>query len=124
MTTLASNVIAPLESPLPPLPSGEVLTDSQWTTLMAIADTVIPSIGDSSDSSPERLLIEPTEYATAVEKIKAEISDTGKVDLARTYLEESPSALPGFKHFLHRVVGDFMREDARKGLRIMLSALE
>lgn len=124
MTPIALNLIAPLESPLPPPPNGEVLTDSQWTTLMAIADTVIPSISDSSQSSPERLMVEPSEYAMAVKTLKSEIPDTGKVDLIRTYLQESPSTLPGFKQYLHRTVEDFMREDARKGLRVLLSALE
>lgn len=118
------NLITPLESPLPSPPSGEVLTDSQWTTLMAIADAVIPSIRDSSQSSEGGLLVEPTEYATAVKTLNAKIPDTGNVDLARTYLLESPSTLPGFKQFLQRAIGDYMREDARKGLRVLLSALE
>lgn len=124
MTPLVSNLIAPFESPLPSPPSGDVLTDSQWTTLMAIADTVIPSISDSSQSSSGGLSVEPTEYATAVKILNAKIPDTGKGDLARTYLQESPSTLPGFKQFLQRVIGDYMREDARKGLRVLLSALE
>lgn len=124
MNTLVLDIIAPLESPLPPPPSGESLTDSQWTTLMAIADTVIPSIGDSSQPSLERLSVDSTDYATAVDTLNAEISDPRKVDLARTYLEESPSTLPGFKQFLHRVIGEYTREDARKALRISLSTLE
>lgn len=124
MTTLALKLIAPLESPVPPPPSGDVLTDSQWATLMAIADTVIPSIGDASQPAPDRLSIESTEYATVVKKIEADITQSEKADLAQKYLQESPSTLPGFKQFLHRVLADYMREDARKGLRIMLSALE
>ena len=124
MTSLALEVIAPLESPLPPLPRGEFLTDSQWKTLMAIADTMIPSISDSSQPSQSSLSLSSTEYATAVESLKARTSSTGKADLVRAYLEESPSKLPGFKQFLHRIIGEYMREDARKGLRISLSALE
>lgn len=124
MTISVWNLIAPLESPLPPPPSGEVLTDLQWTTLMAIADTVIPSISDSSQSSPGGLVVEAAEYATAVKTLNANIPDTGEADLARTYLQETPSTLPGFKQFLQRVIGDYMREDARKGLRVLLSALE
>lgn len=124
MTPLVLNLIAPLESPLPSPPSGDVLTNSQWTTLMAIADTIIPSISDSSQSSSGGLQVESTEFATAVKILNAKIPDTGKGDLARAYLQESPSTLPGFKQFLQRVIGDYMREDARKGLRVLLSALE
>ena len=124
MTPLVLNLITPLESPLPSPPSGEILTDSQWTTLLAIADTVIPSIRDSSQLSEGGLLVEPTEYAMALKTLNDKIPDTGKLDLARTYLQESPSTLPGFKQFLQRAIGDYMREDARKGLRVLLSALE
>jgi hypothetical protein len=124
MSAPALEIIAPLTSPLSPPPGGEFLTDSQWNTLMAIADTVIPSIGVSSHPSPHGLAIDSTEYATAVETLKALIPEIGDRNLAQRYLEERPSALPGFKEFLHRVLGQYTREDARKGLRMLLSALE
>jgi len=40
-TTLADYTL--LDAPLPPPREGDALTASQWTTLLAIADTIIPS---------------------------------------------------------------------------------
>lgn len=124
MSALALDVIAPLESPLPAPPEGEILTDSQWKTLMAIADTVLPSLVGSSQASQETLSIDSAEYEKTVDSLEAQIPKTGKADLVRAYLEECPSKLPGFKQSLHRVIGEYLREDARKGLRVLLSVLE
>jgi hypothetical protein len=124
MSASALEINAPLISQLSPPPGGEFLTDSQWKTLMAIADTVIPSIGVSSHPSPHGLAIDSTEYATAVENLEALIPEVGDRNLAQRYLEERPSVLPGFTEFLHRLLGQYMREDARRGLRMLLSALE
>jgi hypothetical protein len=124
MSARALESIAPLESPLPPPPDGDCLTDAQWTTLIAIADTVVPSVVVSSEQVLNKLSIPSTEYATAVEKLEALISGPGEVGVVQTYLEESPSALPGFKQLLHRILGEYTREDERKGFRVLLSSLE
>lgn len=124
MSARALEIIAPVESPLPPPPDGECLTNAQWTTFIAIADTVVPSIVVSSEQVPNKLSISSTEYAATVKKLKALISDSGEADLIQPYLEESPSALPRFKELLHRILGEYTREDDRKGFRVLLSSLE
>lgn len=124
MTSTQLKIIAPLDAPLPPPPGGEVLTESQWTTLMAIADAVIPSIDVSSTLSNSSLCLAPSEYASAVETITQRLPAQTPPNLTQRFLQENASSVPGFRELLHRILGDYMRQDARKGIRVILSALE
>ncbi len=125
MTSAQVDVLAPLASPLPPPPEGEVLTQSQWTTLMAIADTIIPSLEVSSaSSSTTHFRIEASEYTVAVEKLKEAIPGDAEADLPRLYLNENASSVPGYKELVHRTLGEYVREDGRKGIALILTALE
>ncbi|KAL8823321.1 MAG: hypothetical protein Q9191_005965 [Dirinaria sp. TL-2023a] len=124
MTSTELNLLAPLDNPLPPPPEGEVLTAAQWRTLLAIADAVIPSIEVSSTASKEKLTIQASEYASAVDQIQKTIPVPTESRTARNYLQESASSTPGFKESIHRRFGHYMREDALKGIRVVLSALD
>ena len=124
MTSTQLNLIAPLDTPLPPLPDGQVFTESQWTTLMAIADTVISSIEVSSTQLNSSLCIAPAEYASAHESITQRLPAQADRNLPQRFLRENASSLPGFKEILQRTFGDYTREDAKKGIRVMLSALK
>ena len=124
MTSTQLNLIAPLDTPLPPPAEGQVLTDSQWTTLMAIADTIVPSIEVSSALSKHKLCIQASEYASAIENIKSGKRPEVEANVSQEYLYESASSIPGFKELLQRTLGDYLREDSRKGIRVVLSALE
>ena len=124
MTTTQLKFITPLDAPLPPPPDGEVLTEAQWTTLMAIADTIVPGIEVSSTPSKHNLCVQASEYASAVEIIKRGIRADTCADLPNSYLHESPSYVPAFRESLRRILGDYVRKDARKGIRVILSALE
>lgn len=124
MTSTELNLLAPLESPLPPPPEGEVLTKAQWETLMAVADTVIPSIEVSSTPSRQKLTIQASDYAAATEQIQKSIPAAAGKDVVQNYLLENASSIPGFKEAIHRLFGHYMREDAVKGIRVMLSALK
>ena len=124
MTTTQLNLISPLETPLPPLKEGEFLTDAQWTTLMAIADTIIPSIQVSSTPSTRSLTLSVSDYTAAIETSKSRIPPSNDSTLVEKYFGESPSSIPAFRSVLKRVVADYMREEARKGIRTILSALE
>lgn len=116
MAGTALNVLAPLDSPLPPPPEGEVLTEAQWRTLMAIADTIIPCVEPSTTSSHNKLSILASEYASAIKRIKENISATSDDQAAERYLQESASSTPGFKESVHRQLGHYVREDAVKGI--------
>ncbi|KAK4691797.1 long-chain-alcohol oxidase, partial [Lecanoromycetidae sp. Uapishka_2] len=124
MTSSQLNLIAPLDAPLPPHTEGEVLTESQWTTLMAIADTVVPVIQASSTHSTNALCIQASKYANATAKLKQRLLSEVNSDLPNEYLQENASSIPGFKELLRRTIGDYIREDARKGIRVILSALD
>ena len=118
------DILAPLESPLPPPPPDTVLTESQWTTLLAIVDAIIPPIGVSSVPSPNKLSVASSEYDVACEKLRKNLPPGADDSLAQQYFQESPSSLPGFRDALHRILGQYVREDARKGIRVILSTLE
>lgn len=123
MATQELGLIAPLESPLPPLATGEVLTESQWTTLMAIGDTIIPFISTSSALSTTKLSVQESEYKAAIDKLQ-ELPADPHMGLCRKYLEENASSIPGVREAIQRLLSDYMPEDARRGLRVVLSALE
>ncbi|KAL9009525.1 MAG: hypothetical protein Q9173_005451 [Seirophora scorigena] len=124
MTSTELNLIAPLDSPLPPVPEGDVLTDSQWTTFLAIADTVIPAIELSSTHSLTHLSLHPSEYANAVGKIQQAVPADAAPDAVQRYLAENASAAPRFRELIQRQFGHYAREDAVKGIRVILSALD
>lgn len=124
MTTQQLKLIAPLASPLPPPPEGEVLTQAQWTTLLAIGDAIIPSIGPSNSTLPNTLALEATEYSSAISKIESTVPENAPSGIAHRYLAESASATPGMRELLHRMLSDYVRTDARKGICVLLSALE
>lgn len=124
MTTTQLNLIAPLDTPLPALAPGEVLTETQWTTLMAIADTIIPSIEVSSMTSRQSLCVQTSDYAIAVEDIKRGVGPENKAEIAQNYMRENASSLPSFRELLKRSLAEYVREDAKKGIRVILSALK
>lgn len=124
MTSTQLDLIAPFDTPLPPPPDGQVLTESQWITLMAIADAIIPSIEVSSTLSNSSLCIAASEYTSAVETISNRLPAQTDSNLTQRFLQENASSLPGFRELVKRILGDYVREDARKGIRVILSALE
>ena len=124
MTSLQLNLIAPLDAPLPTPGEGEVLTESQWTTLMAIADTVVPAIEVSSTVSTKSLCLQASAYATAVEQLKKNLPSQVNNEVPVRYLRESASSIPGFKELLRRTIGDYVSREGKKGIRVVLSALE
>ena len=92
---------------------------------MAIADATIPSIEvSSSPSTVDKLGIQASTYTTAIDNVKSALPTGADHDLAQRYLKENPSSVKGFKDLLHRMLGDHINQDARKGVSVILSALE
>ncbi|KAK5110465.1 hypothetical protein LTR62_005816 [Meristemomyces frigidus] len=111
-----------LPSPVPPPPAGgaDVLTATQWGILIAIADTVIPSL---TPLQGNRLLKHPLRadlYASACDRLAVQ---TGSVQLANDYLLEWASTPAEFKDGVRRLMGAYMPEGARKQFCFVLSAL-
>ncbi len=124
MTSKELNLLSPLDSPLPPLPENDVLTAAQWRTLLAVADAVIPSIEVSSAPSTRNLTVQASEYASAIERIQHLIPVPAPTETAQRFLQENASSTPGFKESIHRLLGHYLREDALKGIRVILSTLQ
>ncbi|KAL9130568.1 MAG: hypothetical protein Q9217_001281 [Psora testacea] len=124
MPTTPLNLIIPFETPLPPPREGGVLTDAQWTTLMAIADTIIPSIEVSSEPLLSSLSLPASVYTTAIETVKKCVPPQTGPEVPTQYFQETASSIPAFRALLHRTLSDFLREDVRKGIRVILSALD
>lgn len=92
---------------------------------MAIADATIPSIQvSSSPSTSNKLNIQASAYTTAIDKVKSALPADTDPDLAQKFLKENASGVIGFKELLHRMLGDYINQDARKGISVILSALE
>ena len=124
MTSAELDSFAPLDALLPPIPEGEVLTAAQWRTLIAIADAIIPAIEVSTTPSHDKLSIQTSEYANAIDQIKNLTPPLADGKAAERFLSESASSTPGFRDSIHRQLRQYMREDALKGIRVILSALE
>lgn len=124
MTSAELDMIAPLDAPLPPVQAGEVLTPSQWITFLAIADTVVPAIARPSTQSIDDLVVQLPEYDDAVQKIQQAIPADAASDALHEYMRAKASSTPGFKDLMHRTFRDYMRDDALRAIRVVLSALE
>ena len=92
---------------------------------MAIADATIPSIEiSSSPNTTNRLSVPASVFATAVDEVNGALPAGADPDLAEKYLKEHASSVEGFKNLLRRVLGEYINQDARKGISVVLSALE
>lgn len=127
MTTTGVKVVAPLDAPLPDPPAGNYFTEAQWTTLMALMDTVIPSVKRESVASTPKLdeeYIPDTMYNTAVHHLQRNMTNPPVEAQLDQYLAEKPSDAPEFHELVKRTLIQFSREDARKGFSFLLSALK
>ncbi|KAL1878987.1 hypothetical protein Plec18167_004282 [Paecilomyces lecythidis] len=114
----------PLESPVPPVQTAEVFSESQWQMLLTLADTVIPSIKarEGPHSSNDKL-ISSSEMNKAISALAANISGPDAKKIAVQYLEERPSTIPQFREAIQRLFSDWVPYGARYGIVLMLNAL-
>ena len=122
---MASTVV-PLATPLPDGPNEEPFTAAQWTTLMAIMDTVIPSIrrDTTTNRTISQLAIADVEYNAAAGHIRKTVVNAPDSESLDEYLNEKASDNPRFQAVLKRTLGHYTPEESRKGLAFVLSALE
>jgi len=124
MSSLPTEIVEPDAAPLPPLPQTDPFTYAQWKTLLAIADTVIPSVRPWSTARANDLGVGDVDYSIRLTSLQnAElVNDDGEI--ARQYLAETPSSIPAFKDSLLRFVGWHMPPSQRKDLGTALKLLE
>ncbi|EEQ89581.1 hypothetical protein RJZ56_000235 [Blastomyces dermatitidis] len=122
---LSSTPVEILESPLAPAPAANtVLTPLQWKTLMALADTVIPSIRPkSAGGCPSDCMINDAEFAIASHNLMSIHEGSAHSDVAVRFLAENASSVPGFKESMCRVLGQQVPDEARRGISVILNAL-
>jgi hypothetical protein len=105
--SLRSEPIIIKDSPLRGLPESP-LSDSQWRTLLAIADTIVPAIVESTKPSTpfKSLALESSRYrqvTATIDKYALESQHIDKTDdLTLQYLAERPSKIPRFKEAIWR----------------------
>jgi hypothetical protein len=124
---LRTEPVAIKASPLPPASAEDPLTKDQWRTLLALADTVIPSIVPESPgqvSSASVRAISAGEYASAAVKVENYALQGGETGLAKSYLDERASHLPEFKRNVSRFLGLHTPYELRKLLAFGLNTLK
>jgi hypothetical protein len=121
---LSTQTVSPKAASLPPLPEEDPFTPAQWKTLLAIADTVIPTIKPASLADPQtEKAIGDSEYGTAMTTLKERAAEPTDA-LTTAYFQEKPSTIPQFRDIWYRQFGMFMPQDARKQLAGLLNILE
>ncbi|KAK6585594.1 hypothetical protein PZA11_002321 [Diplocarpon coronariae] len=111
---------------LPDGPSANPFTDANWTTLLAIMDAVLPSIRRESSpgtASQSRKTITDAEFRGVIAYLGETVVDAPDSKALDEFLDERPSEIPRFRELLTRTLGDYVPEDARKGLGIVLATL-
>lgn len=117
---------AVLDSPLPPTPPGDtLLTPTQWATLLAIADTIIPSVKPRSSANPALdRVVEDTEFNSISDGLQSSVNGENSTgELVQNFLNETPSSVPQFQEAICRIISNYVPNDGRKGIVSMLDAL-
>ncbi|EFR04255.1 fatty alcohol oxidase [Nannizzia gypsea CBS 118893] len=130
---MASTVQA---TPLPPAPRPEdLLSPAQWETLLAVADTVIPSVkcadsANSTSSSPSYAsssshLVSRSRFDDLVSSLRPESveDEPAAARAAAQYLDESASSIPGFKESLCRTLALHVHQEGLRGIKTILAGL-
>lgn len=124
MATPSTGTVTVKESPLPP-PTGDPLSPEQWVTLLAFADAVVPSIAPSVTATPAtQLAVDANDYATALAQVQQLAGPDVEPNLSAEYLAETPSACPGFRENIHRLMAQYIPADTRKQLLMVLNVLK
>ena len=118
------DIFAPLAAPIAAPPDGEVLTESQWATLMAIGEAVIPFIDGYGADPSKAIILEDEEYLKVVKELEVGRGPNVNRELIRSYLAEGGSQIPGIRDILQRTLALYLRPEAKKGFMVVLSALE
>ncbi|KAG9629036.1 long-chain fatty alcohol dehydrogenase, partial [Aureobasidium melanogenum] len=104
-------------SPLSPFQDDQILTESQWTTLASIVDTIISPETQTSGENPKKIQLK-----AAVDTIKHNTNVTDEALLSE-YLAESATSCPEFREAIHRLLAEQIHTQGRKELLSVLDAL-
>lgn len=123
---MAEKAVPRKASPLAPVPDADPLTKNQWRTLMAFADTVVPSIVKEQNGKTafKERAIPAGEYATTLTNIEHHVLHDQHNGIAEAYLAERPSQLPEFRANVHRLIGLYTPKALAQLLAMGLDLLE
>jgi hypothetical protein len=126
MATSEVEALAPLATPVPDGPTELPFSELQWSTLLAIMDTVIPSIRRETTTNDKinQLTISDVEYNKTVKHLKKTMANSPDSESLDEYLDEKPSDNQRFQAMLQRTLSTFVRDDARQGLSLILTTLK
>ncbi len=93
---------------------------------MSIMDTAIPSVRRLNKSMFEigEEIIPEEKFESAVGHLRGNVTDAPDNNLLEEYLAENPSNSEAFQDLLRRTLLVFLKEDSRKGLKVVMSALK
>ena len=119
---------APVATPLPPLPPGDVFTPDQWRTLLSLMDTFMPSITPARDGKDDlRQLVLSDESYKELEANLAASAPLAKVrslgNICPEYLSENVSSIPNAREYLQRLFTTTVPGDKLKAISVILSLL-
>jgi hypothetical protein len=126
MATSEVEALAPLATPVPDGPTELPFSELQWSTLLAIMDTVIPSIRRETTTNDKinQLTISDVEYNKTVKHLKKTLANSPDSESLDEYLDEKPSDNQRFQAMLQRTLSTFVRDDTRQGLSLVLTTLK
>ena len=124
MASLQTEVIRQTPAPLPPLPEGDPLSQAQWSSFMALADAIIPSVkpAASAQKLKDQSLPDST-YSEAYNGLRSILSKDVSDDLLKEYVTEKPSSIPAFKSNIHRLLAVNIPNDPKQQMLLALSLL-
>lgn len=122
---LASH-LAPLPALLPDGPFKDPFTPAQWDILLALMDTIIPSIqrGPTKVQKATHLVVADAEYDNSIRVVKKVVAGNPDDEALDKYFNEKASDSPQFQALLKRALGQDIPEESRKGLAFVLSTLK
>jgi hypothetical protein len=126
MATSEAEALAPIATPVPDGPTELPFSELQWSTLLAIMDTVIPSIRreTTTNNKINQLTISDAEYNKTVKHLKKTLVNSPDSESLDEYLDEKPSDNQRFQALLQRTLSTFVRDDAKQALSLVLTTLK
>jgi hypothetical protein len=125
--SLPTEPISPKATPRPPIPAEDPLTPSQWKTLLAINDAVVPAIKPSATANVEtEVAVTDSEYSNAISTIQALVpeNDPDANTAAQEYLADYASSNPAYKLELRRLFAMYMPQSTRNDIGMILNLLK
>ncbi|PHH88699.1 hypothetical protein CDD83_7196 [Cordyceps sp. RAO-2017] len=110
---------APVATPLPEPPSGQLVSETQWDTLLALLDGCMPAIASAAAGSadPDKLLLDPDRFRATLDSADRFLQGPPDRKALEAFLAHSPSRAADFKAACLRFLASTPHRD--RLLRIM-----